>query len=680
MDSPGSVSVLTPEFLEEISPTRLYEATRYFAGVSEGRGNSFSDRQILRGFENGGRTVDNFPSIQHHNADGLWIDRVEIVKGPNAILAPTGTPGGSINVVSKVPLDQRMNTLTTIVGLSDAQRVNLDMTGPFSPTSDWAYRVLASYQDGELNLQDGPIRRKMIGGQVGYRVSKTTNVVVRAGYDYRRLYVPFPVYVDSSVVNGGDAKLAEGFSWRDKRDGEEDWSHKSGPYMFSDIATTSSIGEHFNFRVAYKYQYNKIDDEIPGGVVPNLANRYNPATGQLTPDFTWARNATTGQFVATPSPFFDVTRLVRRAGWQRRWSQHYGTQADVAAKYQFGRVSSTTIAGVSLDRETTDFYNKQAVPDLPLFNVYAPVYGAVPNYTLVTNSQYLKGQTLSTYVNERLGLFEDRLFVTAGAVNIQAESSTLNRRTSVFTSLDDAKSVFIYGAVYKPLDQLSLYVSQSSNAVPVIANNQALWREGRQGEIGFKVGTKDKRLMLSGAYFEISQTNVTVPNPAFPNDNTQPQTLISDIENRGFELEIVGGLTKQLSVIASYTHLDQQDSLGRPVRAISPKNAGLLVSYRFTEGPLRKLSAFAGISYVGRRSGEEPAISFTALGVIAQPSFFLAPLTLVSAGLKYAFSDKVSVALNFDNVTDERYFIPTSRAVNTIGEPFNARATIVYKF
>jgi len=133
-------------------------------------------------------------------------------------------------------------------------------------------------------------------------------------------------------------------------------------------------------------------------------------------------------------------------------------------------------------------------------------------------------------------------------------------------------------------------------------------------------------------------------------------------------------------VIASYTHLDQQDSLGRPVRAISPKNAGLLVSYRFTEGPLRKLSAFAGISYVGRRSGEEPAISFTALGVIAQPSFFLAPLTLVSAGLKYAFSDKVSVALNFDNVTDERYFIPTSRAVNTIGEPFNARATIVYKF
>lgn len=680
MDSPGSVSVLTPELMEDISPTRLYEATRYFAGVSEGRANSFSDRQMVRGFENEGRTVDNFFSIQQNNADGLWVDRVEIVKGPSAILAPTGTPGGSINVVSKVPLYERRNTFTTIVGLSDAQRVNLDMTGPFSHGSDWAYRVLASYQDGELNLQDGPIRRKMIGGQVGYRVSPTTNVVVRTGYDYRKMYVPFPVYVDSSVVNGGDAKLAEGFSWHDRRDGQEEWAHRGGPYMFSDIVATSSIGDHLNFRFASKYQYNLQDDQFTFGVVPGLANRYDPATGQQTPNLTWARNATTGQFVSTPSPYFDVTRLVRRAQWPRRWTQHYGTQADVAANYQFGRVSSATVAGVSLERQTQDVYIKQGVPDLPVFNVYAPVYGAVPNWTLLSNSQYLKSRTLSTYVNERLGFFDDRLFVTAGAVNIQAKSSTQNRLNGLFTSLDDSKTVFVYGAVYKPLEHLSLYVSRSSNAVPVIANNRALWREGRQWEVGFKVGTKDNRLMLSGAYFEISQTNVTVPNPAYQNDNTLPQSLISDIENSGYELEIVGGLTKNLSVIASYTHLDQKDSLGRAVRAISPKNAGMLLSYKFSEGPLKKLSAFAGVSYVGRRSGEEPAISFTALNVIAQPSFFFAPLTLVNAGLKYPFSERVSVALNLDNVTDKRYLIPTSRANNTMGEPFNARATIVYKF
>ena len=50
---------------------------------------------ILRGFEvTGQRTVDNF--IQPGDADNVnetIIDRIEISKGPNAILSPAGAPG-----------------------------------------------------------------------------------------------------------------------------------------------------------------------------------------------------------------------------------------------------------------------------------------------------------------------------------------------------------------------------------------------------------------------------------------------------------------------------------------------------------------------------------------------------------------------------------------------------------
>lgn len=235
MDAPASISVLTPEFIADIAPVRLYEATRYLAGVSEGRANSFSDRQIIRGFENNGRTIDNFNGIQQNNTDNFLVDRVEVIKGPSAILAPTGTPGGSINVVSKMPKYTTQRTLTAEVGLSDAQRVDLDMTGPFSPGSPFAYRVLATYQDGVLNREGGQDQRKNYAGQISYRISEKSQLTVRASYEDRRIYAPFPVYVSSASLNGGDAELAPGFSWHGSRNGQETWAHRGGPYGTSDI-------------------------------------------------------------------------------------------------------------------------------------------------------------------------------------------------------------------------------------------------------------------------------------------------------------------------------------------------------------------------------------------------------------------------------------------------------------
>ena len=124
MDTPGSISVLTPEFLSEVEPSRIYDATQYTAGVSEGRGDGFNDRQMIRGFENLLRSVDGFSSIQGENVDPLMIDRVEVLKGPSAIINPMGAPGGVISVVTKVPLYQTKNYISLNLGLIDAQRLD----------------------------------------------------------------------------------------------------------------------------------------------------------------------------------------------------------------------------------------------------------------------------------------------------------------------------------------------------------------------------------------------------------------------------------------------------------------------------------------------------------------------------------------------------------------------------
>src|SRR5215213_7550939 len=93
IDTAASVNVITSDFLKDISAASLFDATQYVSGIGNGRlagGSGILDRQTIRGYENDGRTIDNFNSGFQANLDPLLYERVEIVKGPNAILAPTG--------------------------------------------------------------------------------------------------------------------------------------------------------------------------------------------------------------------------------------------------------------------------------------------------------------------------------------------------------------------------------------------------------------------------------------------------------------------------------------------------------------------------------------------------------------------------------------------------------------
>ena len=135
IDTPSSISVITRDMMDDLAPTRVFDVTRYIAGVQEGRGIQFQDRMIIRGFETqgGARTVDNFlQSADADNVDESIIDRIEVTKGPNAILSPAGAPGGSLNIITKSPTFQRQNSFTAMIGLFDAQKITLDMGGPLA--------------------------------------------------------------------------------------------------------------------------------------------------------------------------------------------------------------------------------------------------------------------------------------------------------------------------------------------------------------------------------------------------------------------------------------------------------------------------------------------------------------------------------------------------------------------
>jgi Outer membrane receptor for monomeric catechols len=99
--TPVTVNVIGQDQIEDQGATSVAEALRYTAGVSaEYRGTSnLSDEIQLRGF--GDRTfvpkfLDGLSFGQgiHAQLDPFYLERIEVVKGPNSVAYGQVTPGG----------------------------------------------------------------------------------------------------------------------------------------------------------------------------------------------------------------------------------------------------------------------------------------------------------------------------------------------------------------------------------------------------------------------------------------------------------------------------------------------------------------------------------------------------------------------------------------------------------
>ena len=655
LETPQSVSVLTREFMNDVSPVRLYDATRYVAGITEGRGPTFSDRIIIRGFENDGRTVDNFLLSTTANFDESLVERVEVVKGPNAILSPTGAPGGSVNVITKSPQFKQSTTLTGTVGLYDAQRFSLDTTGPLGAKSGLAYRVIGAFQDSDRNWKNSKLKQTIFSPQLAYRISPTTLLTFKYFYaDYSSWGDP-RVLVDPSISGNADGVAMAGFT-RDGRNGSNSWNHRDAYLNKADLVLNTSFGDHISMRLATDYVYNRDVSELGQLTFPGTTNRYNPYTGILTPDYTWALDSVTGQYQSSFSPYVvDRHNITRASTLNYGWNQAAALQNDWALSYTFHGISSTTIAGGTIQRTQVRSLSKNGV--LPNFDLDNPDVGddVRPVYTdtraTSTISRTIQEQL---YALERFGFFDDRVYLSGGVSHIVVNSATTDLRSNAGAAvLDGNHNTTNFGFLGKPVKNVSVYYNYSGNAVPTTFNNQPIWMEGKQHEFGVKSEFFKRRLAISVARFQITQTNVSIPNPEYQLDKSQPQNLLYDLRNTGQEIEISGSITKQLNIVASAALMHTRDKFGRRPRAIADRQAALLVNYHFDNASLKGLAVYFGTSYTGDAEGDAPPAA-TVLGVIAQSSFKVAGYTKCSAGATYKW-DNYTLRLSGDNVLNAKY-------------------------
>jgi outer membrane receptor protein involved in Fe transport len=667
MDTPATVNVITSDFLKDIGAASLFDATQYVSGIGNGRlagGSGILDRQTIRGFENDGRTIDNFSSSFQANLDPLLYERVEIVKGPNAILAPTGTPGGSINVITKSPQFTAANSATLELGQDFGNKLTIDSTGPIS--KGLAYRLLAGYQDAD-SFVPGSIKTWSINPQLTWQISDRAKLTLKLNQvqwgTYGAAQNPsVTIHASPTLANGATMTLADiapGFIYGRSNGAAADWSYRKDRLQRGTLEFTTALTDRISMRLAAMRHYDYFYTESTGLVTPGQStqsSRYNPYTGVYTPEYTWAKDST-GTYVPTFSAQYNPSSVTRSDSLQRAYNNDTQFQNDYAGNFEFGPVSLQAVAGGSYSHFTS--YNRQwsaTAGQLANYNLLAQPAVDLPahpfTYSLGTN-QFSKNTKKQLYGFARLGFFKDRLFVSGGVSRLWIDAPVTNNLSGVTTPLKGATNTPLYGALFKVNKNISTYYSHSTNANAVLFNGAALFQEGKQDEFGVKTEFFNQRLSIGASHFQIRQNNIVTPNPSFFIDPVNnPQFFKADLTNKGNEVDIVGGITKDLSLLASFTDMKLRDAFGRRRRNIPDRTLNAMLKYDFHEGAAKGLSVFVGVTHVGNQAGEDPATSLTPLGVVTKTSFYVPARTIYNAGASYTHG-RYRINLNVDNVFDK---------------------------
>src|SRR6185312_13761073 len=140
--------------------------------------------------------------------------------------------------------------------------------------------------------------------------------------------------------------------------------------------------------------------------------------------------------------------------WTRLKTANF--QTDGLFQYKLGSVDSQTVAGLGYGRQLSDNRVKDPGP-LPAVDLSHPNVSAYPNYppalTQDNGSSYTNTQL---YVNERLGFFDNRLYVTGGLLRYSTKTASWNILTGAAPAvLDDSRNLTNYSALLKVRDNVS---------------------------------------------------------------------------------------------------------------------------------------------------------------------------------------------------------------------------------
>lgn len=632
-DVPQSLGVITSDLIRDQSMRSMADAARYVPGVTMGQGEGHRDAPTLRG---NSTTADFFvdgvrDDVQYFR-DLYNSDRIEVLKGPNAMIFGRGGGGGVINRVTKAADGNHHGEIAAQAGTDDNKRIAADLGEAVTDTL--ALRLNAMYEDSESYRDFVEIERYGVNPTMGLTLSDDTRL--QFSYEYfnddrtvdrgvpsrngRPLDIDEATFFGNPALSFGDVTV-----------------NLAGITLEHDFSDTLRLRNHAQYADYDKFYQN---------VYPNSAVN---AAGNVTLD-------------------------AYQSGTQR---ENLFNQTDLIWRVSTGSIAHTLLAGMELGRQdTANVRNNSRFGTTPaaIVPITSPVTFAVPVFDVPNQNNDVKVNVAAVYLQDQIAL-SDQVQLIAGVRFDQFDIEFDNHLNGAHFERDDDFVSPRVGLVYKPATPVSLYASYSVSYLPssgdqfssLDATSAALEPEEFENiEVGVKWDLLPD-LAFTGAVYQLDRSNTRAPGAT-------PGTVVLTGEQRseGVELSVSGAITENWELIAGYAYQDAEITRttsaaprGRSVALVPEHQLSLWNAYRFTPqwrvglGVIHQDQVYASIS-----------------NAVTLPSF-----TRVDGAVYFTFNEHFEAQLNVENLFNEEYFGTAHNDNNiTPGSPTAARVMLTTRF
>ena len=533
MDTPFSVTSYTAKTLADLQTVTVADALERDPSVrSTGQTGGIVDSFFIRGFPVG---EGNLGELAFDGVYGVapnyrvfteYAERVEVLKGPGALMygiSPNSGVGGVINIVPKRALAEALTRVTASYSSDTQVGGHLDISRRFGDQRQWGVRFNGSLAQGDTAIDDQ--QRALDIGAIaldyqGERLRLNLDFISQKER-WDAASRPFTVAPGFGVPSAasGRTNLPQDWGWSNTR---EQSALLGGEYDISDSLTVFAHAGGGRADVA------RMSDQVPK--ILNAA----------------------GDTSNTPGYYkFNVDRSTADVG--------------LRALFETGAVNHTVTAMATRYQDELSRginFGKEIVS-----NIYHPVdvpkqYIAAPKVSRVSESE-LTGVALT----DTLSVLDDRVQLTLGVRRQEIESR--NYTAGVFTTrYNDSAITPVVGVVVKPWENVALYynyvegLSKGDIAPDTATNGGDAFApyKTKQHELGVKY--EHNTFMTTVSVFQIEK-------PSGELGADRRFSVQAQQRNRGIELSMFGEVAPGTRLLGGVTVLD-----GKLTDSATPANKG----------------------------------------------------------------------------------------------------------
>lgn len=644
-DIPQTVNVVPQSVIKDQGAQSMEDVLKNVPGIGLSSGDGQRDQVTIRGFSAiGDMYVDGLRDDALYFRDLSNVERVEVVKGPAAVLYGRGSSGGLINSVSKKPNFSPVQEVGVSFDSEGKRRTQFDAGWADQQQGDKAFRITGALEDSDTFRDDGYTDRKAIAPTAYFKLSDDLELTVGATYLYDKRLIDFgiPALGNRPVDVDRDKRFGAGDP-DDDYTRSEVFSFTAGvDYRLNDDFTLSNTSRYYHYDLD---RNNTLADSSPTRFVSG-------SNGELL------IKLNRGNVQRTEDGWFNQTELKQQA--------------------QLAGMNHNLLYGVELGRQVKDqsVFSQNNVAQVPVFR------DALVDVPFQANRQTAKGTTTQDtagfYVQDLIELAPQWKALVGVRYDVFDQEYADDLSNADLTRTDTTWSPRV-GLVYQPDQIQSYYISVSRSYQPssevfaLSTGNQGLEPEETTNyELGAKWDLLDSRLSVTAALFRLERTNMKTTDPV------NPANLVLAGEQRtdGFEATVSGQLTDKWQVYGGFAFLDAEITKSNSktngvanegqTPTLTPRTSANLWLVRSLTETWR---VGMGANYVDER--------YTALdNVVVMPSY-----TTVDAALLYN-QPKWDMALRLRNVFDRDYYASAHGSVDLImpGAPRTLELSTNYRF